>query len=195
MPEACRPAVEVAERCAEGLATEDERWEAYVAAGQGHDEAADIRSNWAGYCAYRAVECPSDYNSPTSWNDDAAAWAVQTAAQPRAWVGGRWDVTILQEERSQIADTIRDIFGNPFGRVNLSLAVLGWNDATVVRLGRAAYDERRMPAGTLDNQRLAVLADALEEAGCIAASILGHLRGLGPHVRGCWGVDLVIGKE
>ena len=52
-----------------------------------------------------------------------------------------------------------------------------------------------MPAGTLDNTRLAVLADALEEAGCTEADILGHLRGPGPHVRGCWVVDLILGKE
>jgi hypothetical protein len=41
---------------------------------------------------------------------------------------------------------------------------------------------------------LPVLADALEEAGCSEAELLGHLRGLGPHVRGCWAVDLLLGK-
>jgi hypothetical protein len=50
-------------------------------------------------------------------------------------------------------------------------------------------------AGTLDTSRLAVLADALEDAGCDRADILGHLRGPGPHVRGCWAVDLLLGKE
>jgi hypothetical protein len=89
---------------------------------------------------------------------------------------------------------IHCIFGNPFRPVSLDLAVLTWNDATVVRLAQAAYDERHLPAGTLDNGRLAVLADALEEAGCTSEDVLGHLRGPGPHVRGCWAVDLLLGK-
>ena len=46
--------------------------------------------------------------------------------------------------------------------------------------------DRPRPEGTLDPQRLLVLADALEEAGCANAEVLGHLRGPGPHVRGCW---------
>jgi hypothetical protein len=93
------------------------------------------------------------------------------------------------------ADLLRDIFGNPFGSVALSPAALGWNNALVVRLAQAAYDERQLPAGTLDSGRFAVLADALEEAGCTDADILGHLRGSGPHVRGCWPVDLCLGKS
>jgi len=52
-----------------------------------------------------------------------------------------------------------------------------------------------MPEVTLDTARLAVLADALEEAGCDNADILAHCRGPGPHVRGCWVVDLLSGKE
>jgi hypothetical protein len=43
--------------------------------------------------------------------------------------------------------------------------------------------------------RLPVLADALEEAGCTISDILDHCRGPGPHVRGCWVVDLLLGKE
>jgi hypothetical protein len=76
-----------------------------------------------------------------------------------------------------------------------SAAVPAWNDSTVVRLAQAAYEERHLPAGTLDTGRLAVFADALEEAGCMDADILGHLRGPGPHVRGCWAVDLCLGKS
>jgi hypothetical protein len=58
-----------------------------------------------------------------------------------------------------------------------------------------AYEERQLPEGTLDSARLAVLADTLEDAGCTHAELLGHLRGPGPHVRGCWAVDLVMGKQ
>src|SRR5262249_40384407 len=78
---------------------------------------------------------------------------------------------------------LRDIFGNPFRPVSLDSA---WRTSTAVGLATAAYEERILPAGTLDRDRLAVLADALEGAGCDSADILSHLRGLGPHVRGCW---------
>jgi hypothetical protein len=88
---------------------------------------------------------------------------------------------------------LHDICG-PFRPVSLDPAVLAWHDATVVRLAQVAYDERHLPSGTLDNARLLVLGDALEEAGCTDASILEHLRGTGEHVRGCWVLDLVLGK-
>jgi hypothetical protein len=89
---------------------------------------------------------------------------------------------------------MREVFGNPFRPSPPSPAVLAWNDATVVRLARAAYEERQMPEGVLDNGRLAVLADALEEAGCTDSDIPAHLRGPGLHVRGCWVVDPILGK-
>jgi hypothetical protein len=69
-----------------------------------------------------------------------------------------------------------------------------WLSAAVVAVARAAYEERQLPAGTLDAARLAVLADALEEAGCTDAALLGHCRGAGPHVRGCWVVDALLGQ-
>jgi hypothetical protein len=52
-----------------------------------------------------------------------------------------------------------------------------------------------LPDGRLDAARLAILADALEDAGCTRAEVVEHLRGPGPHVRGCWVVDLILGKE
>src|SRR2546429_581311 len=61
------------------------------------------------------------------------------------------------------------------------------------RSRRAASDDRVLPGGHLEAARLAVLADALEEAGADAA-LLDHLRGPGPHVRGCWCVDLLSGR-
>jgi hypothetical protein len=62
-------------------------------------------------------------------------------------------------------------------------------------LARAAYEERILPAGTLDPARLALLADALEDAGCDHDDLLSHLRSPGPHVRGCWALNLVLGKH
>jgi hypothetical protein len=90
---------------------------------------------------------------------------------------------------------LRELLGTPFRPVTISPAVLTWNDAVVVRLAQAAYEERQLSTGTLDDSRLAVLADALEEAGCTSEEILSHLRGPGPHVRGCWAVDLCLGKS
>jgi hypothetical protein len=98
-------------------------------------------------------------------------------------------------ERTVQAILLRDIFGNPFHPIPISPAFLAWHDSTVVQLAQAAYEERHLPEGTLDNGRLAILADALEEAGCTDADILGHLREPGPHVRGCWPVDLCLGKS
>jgi hypothetical protein len=101
-----------------------------------------------------------------------------------------------EAERAAQAALLHDIFGPvAFRPVPLDSAFLAWSDATVVRLARAAYDQRQLPEGTLDNCQLAVLADALEEAGCSDDDILGHLRGKGLHVRGCWAVDLLLGKE
>jgi hypothetical protein len=101
-----------------------------------------------------------------------------------------------ESERWARAKLLRDLFGPlPFRPVTIDPALLAWNDGLVVRLAQAAYEERHLPEGTLDSGRLAVLADALEEAGCTNADILGHLRGPGPHVRGCWVVDLLLGKE
>jgi hypothetical protein len=101
-----------------------------------------------------------------------------------------------QTERAHQAALVRDIFGNPFRPAPaLDPAWLIWQGGTVARLARAVYDERRLTEGTLDPMRLSLLADALEDAGCADAELLGHLRGPGPHVRGCWALDLVLGKS
>jgi hypothetical protein len=89
----------------------------------------------------------------------------------------------------------RDIFGDPFHPTHfIDPELLAWNEGLVGRLAEAVYEERAMPEGTLDRARLAVLADALEEAGCADTELLGHLRGPCPHVRGCWALDVVLGK-
>jgi len=80
---------------------------------------------------------------------------------------------------------LHDIFGNPFRPVTLDPA---WLTPTVKALAAAVYEER-----TFD--RLPILADALEDADCSDADILSHCRQPGVHVRGCWALDLVLGKE
>ena len=62
-----------------------------------------------------------------------------------------------------------------------------WRSESSVALASAIYAERAF-------DRLPILADALEEAGCDHADVLAHCRGPGPHVRGCWVVDLLLGK-
>lgn len=69
-----------------------------------------------------------------------------------------------------------------------SARCLAWQDATVPRLARALYDERRL-------DRLGVLADALTDAGCDDDALLAHLAGPGPHSLGCWALDLILGQE
>jgi hypothetical protein len=70
-----------------------------------------------------------------------------------------------------------------------------WLNAQVRTLAQSSYDERSLPSGFFDDVHLAVLSDALEEAGCDNADILNHCRERGQHVRGCWVVDAVLGKE
>jgi hypothetical protein len=87
---------------------------------------------------------------------------------------------------------VHEIFGNPFRPAAFDPR---WLTPAVISLAQPAYDERLRPTGHLDGARLAVLADALEEAGCSDPAILGHLRGPGPHVRGCWVLDRLLKKE
>jgi hypothetical protein len=97
-------------------------------------------------------------------------------------------------ERERVAQPalLRDILGNPFHPVSFDTT---WQSPEVVSLAQAAYDQRTLPSGELDAARLAVIADALEDAGCTDPAILDHLRGPGPHVRGCWPLDLILGKS
>jgi hypothetical protein len=94
----------------------------------------------------------------------------------------------LDEQQAQ-ADLFREVFGNPFRPVARDTT---WLTPVVISLAQAAYDQRLLPSGHLAPARLAVLADALEEAGCFDQAILDHLREPGAHVRGCWPVDLIL---
>jgi hypothetical protein len=100
--------------------------------------------------------------------------------------------TMTEESRKQ-AGLVRDIFGTlPFRSVHIDPVLL---TGPVVAIANAAYEDRLMPAGTVDTVRLAVVADALEESGCTDKDVLNHLREPdGVHVRGCWCIDLLLGK-
>ncbi len=69
----------------------------------------------------------------------------------------------------------------------MASAVWEWNSGAVVRLAEAIYEERAF-------NRLPILADTLKQAGCANSDLLAHCRGGGEHVRGCWVVDLLLGK-
>jgi hypothetical protein len=98
----------------------------------------------------------------------------------------------LEREQSVQCLLLRCIAGHPFRPVALDSAL---RTSTLLSLAWAAYNERLLPSGELDLQRLAVLADAFEEAGCTDPRLLDHLRGPGPHVRGCHVVDALLGRE
>ena len=111
--------------------------------------------------------------------------AVESAAAAHASKSRPdWDRGRDQETVSQIG-LARDIFGNPFRSVAFDPV---WRSDTAVSLARHMYESR-------DFSAMPILADALQDAGCDNADILDHCRGPGPHVRGCWVVDLVLGKE
>lgn len=92
---------------------------------------------------------------------------------------------MLEEGNSYHSTCLRDIFGNPFYPMTNDPA---WLSPAVKQLAESFYTDR-----TFD--RLQILADALKSAGCDNEAILNHLRPLGVHVRGCWALDLLLGKE
>jgi hypothetical protein len=94
------------------------------------------------------------------------------------------DARAYAERGRPVMAILRCIYGNPFRPVTTDPS---WLTSTVVALARSIYADRAF-------DRLPILADALEDAGCDAADLLAHCRGDGPHVRGCWAVDLVLGK-
>ena len=90
-----------------------------------------------------------------------------------------------EDERVAQRGLLLDIFGNPFSRC---VAVdPTWLTSDVVALATDIYAEKAF-------DRMPILADALQDAGCANDDTLDHCRGPGPHVRGCWVVDLVLGK-
>ena len=139
-----------------------------------------------------------------------AGWCVyrDAASAAREWArnSGRGDGAIPKPEL--MADILRDIFGNPWRQVAIRDDIEGecfvvedrekwsvierstllWHDHTIPRLAQAIYDERAF-------DRMPILADALEEAGCENEDILAHARSDAIHVRGCWVLDLLLGKS
>lgn len=85
--------------------------------------------------------------------------------------------------RGRYVALLHDIAGNPFRPVTFDPA---WASGAVVGLATTMYESR-------DFAVMPILADALEDAGCENREVLDHCRGPGPHVRGCWAIDLILG--
>jgi hypothetical protein len=152
----------------------------------------------------QAVECAERYADGQASPEELrtmAAVAQQVAAVAERTVIPGWNAALTAAAAAQgataaaeraaakagDAEMVRDVFGNPFRPVQINPAWLTWQDGTVVRLARAAYDNRCF-------DHLPILADALEEAGCDDEAVLRHCREPGQHARGCWVVDLLLGK-
>jgi hypothetical protein len=120
--------------------------------------------------------------------DTVIALVIHSAIPPHLRGTGEGDAIAEQAiggRRSLECDLVREIFCNPLRPVSITPA---WRTPQALAIARTAYEERRW-------EDLPLLADALEEAGCTDVAILSHLRGPGPHVRGCWPVDLILGLE
>src|SRR5262245_48078436 len=178
--ERSRRAVEVAELFADGVANEEELAAAHRAA------------NWADLDLNVKIMNYPVRQREGPWRVWKAAVAAKHAANEYrpdvALEHARdavYDGSLLDREHAAQAVLVRDILGNPFRPVAFDPA---WRTPTAVALAQAIVDERAF-------ERMPILADALEEAGCASRDVLKHCRGKGPHARGCWVLDLVLGKE
>lgn len=138
--------------------------------------------------------------------DNYSEWVLAQSAYNGAWEGVDWMTSALHVMKidpdalrhcpfplDYIVEhallLLRDIFGSlPFRPPpRLSRAVLAWNDGTVRKIAEGIYAERAF-------DRLPILADALLDAGCDNEELIAHCRSAGPHVRGCWVLDTILGK-
>jgi hypothetical protein len=165
-----RTAVEVAEKYADGSATEVELDRAYEEADGAHKAAFAAKGKGAA-CLEWAAQFAADR-------------VAFFAARRASGFARRW----TENGGAAQADLLREMVMNEFRPVTVDPLWLAWNDAAIPRLAGGIYHDRAF-------DRLPVLADALEDAGCDNADMLAHCRGPGPHVRGCWVVDLLLGKS
>jgi hypothetical protein len=191
--ERSRNTVEMVEQYADERATVQELNTALTGATQAMRFADAADPGWSPdyWAASAAVKAAGDAEAATGTADDAA-YAVHASAgsSSDSSASSMW-ATECQAQ----ADLLRDLFGDAFRYPVLHRSWLRWNDRTVVRIAQAIHDDRRLPEGNLDNGYLAILADALEEAGCTDAELLGHLRAGGTHVRGCFALDAILVKS
>jgi hypothetical protein len=197
--ERSRKGVEVAERYADGQAGDDELKVAAAAAWAAASYQHAAANSWteAGRDAPPWID--DEYGGSYHSRSAAAAEAAGEATWADDEYGGSYHAGRLtyqvwyavgEAPSEYVAQCrlLRDIAGNPFRSASLDAAWLSWGDSTIRKLAQAIYSDRAF-------DRLPILADALEEAGCTHPDILEHCRGPGPHVRGCFVVDLVLRKN
>jgi hypothetical protein len=176
-PLCCRRAVEAAERYADGLATRTD---------------LDRARSQAFEAAHAAVAQGSRrrWDHPARGAEARLFFAGETASTHQPFPIGRLHLLGADPDlRAASPALLRCVVGpGPFRPLAVLPNWLAWHDGTIPRLAGAIYDDRAW-------DRLPILADALEEAGCTDADLLGHCRGPGPHVRGCWAVDLLLDKD
>jgi hypothetical protein len=196
-----RSAILVAERYADGLADEEEFVIARLAAKSAQEQFIeavtetsyeDEECHALGAC-FRVVMKNAGDVVVASWDAALAKQAHQQTLRRNAGKSTSPDTSdtfdAWDAELAVQCALVRDIFGSLLvsSRPIIDPAWVTWQDETIRRLAQAIYQERNF-AG------LPILADALEEAGCDNADILAHCRNGGEHARGCWVVDLIIGK-
>ncbi len=173
-----RNALSCAERFADRNATSRERREQYARINGCADEFTPELAVQSALSRH-AFNCAQD---TSSWAALATGFAADSAAVNVYHF--QFGLETRNAEFVQQSNLLRDIFGNPFRPVAADPA---WLTPTVQSIAAAIYEDRAF-------DRLPILADALEEAGCTDADMLLHCRQPADHVRGCWVVDLVLGK-
>jgi len=144
-----------------------------------HDQAERDGTVLAASAVYAATSVEADFARP---DFTILHSAINTANQTSD------SATDQEPEKAAQAILIRDVFGTLFRPMAVDPSWLAWSDETVVHLAQAIYEEQ-------DFDRMSILGDALEDAGCHDESILRHCREKGIHVRGCWLLDLLLNKE
>jgi len=132
-----------------------------------------------------------NYESEDIWD---IGWAAHDAIEGNSASAAKLVALAIGKHKAHPVQVnlLHDLFGPlPFRPLPLDRASL---TAAVQALAEVAYAERLLPSGTLDPQRLGVLADAAEEVA-LPREVVEHLRSPGPHWRGCWAVDVLSGKE
>jgi hypothetical protein len=162
------------------------RWAA-LAAAQAETAAArgQARARLVGAWGKGLALVPAEL-APATWQAMSlpAWWAVRAdEAEDREFLRAREAV-----QRQEQCRLLREILGNPFRPPTVDRTWLSWGGGAAARVARAVYEESAF-------DQLPILADALEEAGCGDAELLTHLRSEGPHVRGCWALDAVLGLD
>ena len=206
----CKSAVETAERFVDGVCNSEELRLARMRTEAEHPnlywpeccgEHAALAAFFAAFGATAAGEFQAKHPlGGETFDTMLAALKDEVAAQIASAIspvqeddfnGERSEAEFNDEQAAQ-CELLRDILGSPSRDVIVEPES---RTPILFALAQGAYAERHLPDGTLDSVRLNVLADALEDAGCTDPVILRHCRGPGPHVRGCWVLDLILGRH